>query len=627
LFPNEWDKDTNPAKCNVQGVCVLDSCVNNTDCVAGFVCQGGACITPISCDLISSIKIITPSIILKQGEIDTVKAQVFNKNDLAVVVEDGKITWTSSDTDVVSVDATGKLIGGNKSGVAEITAHHEDCSKISLPIEIENFADLENNKLRVILRDLYTGKPISDANIIINSETPLVTDNKGWIEIDNILIKNDILIKSEEYQYLSVLETTSKDILLYLTPFVPQNKSAGYQGNFNFDNVENAGDLKIGISGASLPSTLLDISFDFLLSESYMKEIDAGGITGTYPIPSNVVIVLGEDPIQDSYKVTTPKGNIAFWGLGSKMSMSEFLVIIQSVMGADSIDMGALMREITPYLKTFYHALKTENNTVLCDKIVDTNDINGNGLTDDLIPNYSNGTCFPKYDLKLEKKLSLSSSIKSPNLIKMDNEFSDTAIAILGYNVDGSGFIPAGLTIVNDKKDKNDIADQKVEETTLNYTPQYNGMEGASASLIVLAMKLGSDESDVKADETPSKVRLSGILRNYNQSIPAIMDYSNSSFLSTADDATYTEPNIKFTPVLNANIYRLKIKSKTGKLLIIYTSKSDFNIPNISDFGEIEFILIQSITASKSIDEIVKFNESNLNKFTDFITAFSVFEL
>lgn len=628
LFPNEWNKDTQPAKCNSAKVCVLDACVNNIDCVAGKVCQGGACVTPISCDLVGSIKITTPAIVLKEGKEDFLKAQVFNKNGLAVVVEDDKITWETSDAEIVSVDSNGKIKGGVKSGIAQIKAHHNDCSQVSTPIEIENFANLEENKLRVILRDLYTGKPVSDAQIIINEQAPLVTDTKGWIEVENTLEKNDILVKSDNYQYLSILDTSSKDVILYLTPFVPQDKAGGYQGKFNFDNVKNLGDLKIGIAGASLPSSLLDISFDFLLSESYMKDIEAGGISGTYAVPSNIVMVLGDDTIQENYRVTTPKGNIAFWGLGSKMSMSDFLGIIQSVMGTEGLNMGDLIRELAPYFKTFYHALKTENKTSLCTKIVDTTDSNGNGLTDDLIPAYNNSSCFPEFNLKLEKKLSLASTIKNPKLIKLDNEFTDTAIAILGYNVDGNGFIPAGLTIGADKKEKDDIPDQVVDDTVLNYSPQYNGMEGSTASLVLLAMKLENDKEETKADSPPpKKIRLSGLLRNYENGVPSIMDLSQVNFLKTTDDASFNSPNISFTAISDANIYRLKIKSVTGKILILYSSKTNIKIPVIPDFGEIKFILIQAVKASKSINEIVLFNDTNLNKFTNFVTAFSVFEL
>lgn len=628
LFPDEWNKDTKPAKCNSAKACVLDACVNNVDCIAGKVCQGGACVTPISCDLVGAIKIITPAIVLKEGKEDFLKAQVFNKNGLAVVVEDGKITWESSDTEIVSVDASGKIKGGTKSGIAQITAHHNDCSQVSAPLEIENFANLEDGKLRVILRDLYTGKPVNNGQVIINKQAPIITDSKGWIETDNTETKNNILVKSDAYQYLSILDTSSKDIILYLTPFVPQDKAGGYQGKFNFDNVKNLGDLKIGIAGASLPSSLLDISFDFLLSESYMKDIDAGGISGTYAVPSNIVMILGDDIVQENYRVTTPKGNIAFWGLGSKMSMSDFLVIIQSVMGSEGLNMGDLIRELAPYFKTFYHALKTENQTSLCSKIIDTTDSNGNGLTDDLIPAYNNSSCFPEFNLKLEKKLSLASTIKTPKLIKLDNEFTDTAIAILGYNVDGNGFIPAGLTIGADKKDKNDTPDQVVNDTILNYSPQYNGMEGSTTSLVLLAMKLESDKEETKADEeAPKKIRLSGLLRNYENGVPSIMDLSQVNFLKTTDDAIFNSPNINFTAISDANIYRLKIKSVTGKILILYSSKTNFNVPIIPDFGEIEFILIQAVKASKSINEIVLFNDANLNKFTDFVTAFSVFEL
>ena len=627
LFPEEWDRETKPAKC-FHEACVLDACTGNNDCIAGKVCQGGTCTTPVSCDLIDSVKIITPSVVLKEGETETLKANVFNKNGVAIVVENGKLTWESDNSNIVSVDNNGLITGKLTSGVANITVKHLDCGKTSPSLSIKNFADLAENKLRIILRDLYTGQPVSAGSIIINQTAPVVTDSLGWIEIDNTSVKNTILVKHENYQYLSILDTEAKDIILYLTPFVPQNKAGGYKGEFNFDSIANDNTLKIGIAGASLPSTLLDISFDFLLSESYVKHINAAGFDGDYPIPSNIVMVLGDDVIQDKYAVSTPKGNIAFWGLGSKMRMSEFLSIVQSIMGEDELDMGALIRELTPYLKTFYHALKTDNNTVNCDKKVDVNDINGNGKTDDLIPDYDNDTCFPSVSLKLEKPLNLVSKIKNPKLIKMDNKLADTAIAIIGYNIDGAGFIPVGVTVGSDQIDDADLADGIVEDISLNYSPQYNGMEGGSNSLVLLAMKLGNDKNTTKADEEPpAKVRLSGLLINNKTTVPKVFDLSNKNFLKTTDDATYTDPTVNFTQVADANIYRIKIKSKTGKLLIIYTTKSNFKIPDITDFGEIEFILIQAVQSSKSIDDILEFNDSNLNKFSDFVTAFSVFEL
>ena len=625
LFPDEWDRETKPAKCNSAKKCVLDACLNNQDCIAGKVCQGGACVKPVSCDLIGNIKIISPSVVLKQGKHATLKAQVFNKNGLAVVVEDGKIKWSSSDSEIVSVNSEGIVTGGIKSGVAYITASDNECQKNSQPLEIENFANLENGKIRIVLRNLYTGKPVSNAKITLNGNQNFTTDSKGWIETENLNEKNDITVEHENFQYISIKSITSKDNILYLTPFVPQDKAGGYKGKFNFDKVKNQGDLKVGIAGASLPSTLLDISFDFLLSESYMKEIDTAGMSGTYAVPSNIVLVLGQDIIQEKYKVTTPGGNIAFWGIGSKMSMSEFLRIIQQVMGEDGLDMGALIRELAPYLGSFYHALKTNNETSLCNKIVDANDSNGNGETTDLIPDYNNNSCFPEINLNLTKELSLHSTVRNPKLVKLGNEYTDTAIAILGYTIEGNGFVPVGLTIGSDKKNKDDIPDQEVDNTILNYTPRYNGMEGGKASLVLLAMKLGKDEEKKAKEE--KKIRLSGLIRHYDENVPMIMDFGNTELLKTTDDASLNGNIISFSNIQQANIYRIKIKSQTGKIMIIYSKENNIKIPDIENFGEIKFILIQAVTSSLDLNDIIKFNDANLNKFTDYVTAFSVFEL
>ncbi|MBN2695101.1 hypothetical protein JXR93_10585 [bacterium] len=631
-FPSEWNAETSPAVCQ-QGVCVAKGCTTNDECEAGKICSGGSCVEPADCSQIASVKITSSSPVLTQGSSKQLNAVALNRNGVAVAVADNSITWSSSNDSVVSVTNTGNATGGTESGTANLVAKHDVCQKESQALVVQNFAQLESGKLRVIVRNI-DGQAVSGAEVVVNS-TRETTDSNGYIEIDNSESTNTVSVFHAGYEYVTIAGTSQKDLVFYLSKALDQTKAGGFKGQFDFSQLQG-GTVKLGLAGASLPGNIMDLAFDVLLGETIQTHVKIATIDDNYPIPSALVAIVGDNVVSDKYRATGLEGQRAFWGWGGKLDFSAMVIILTDALGGgmENLDIGGILTQIIPYVDDFGHALELNQTVSTCNKITDVNDINGNGSTSDLIPDFENSSCFPEKNLSLSQPLSKKSTVKLPKLPMMEGNYADLAVLLNASIVEGQGMIPMGISAGASEKDANELVTGIVPDVHLASAPQYNGLEGTDSIVVAFTLPVAGAAFG-ESESLP--VKMSGIVKYYEKgNIGETVDMSSQTFLNVADQASLNGTTVQSPAISGANGYRIQITSSSiNRDWIIYSSTPNISIPTETpaSFGtDYSTILYQAIslkngTSPLTLEDIFGFNSTNMDNLIKYIIAFSAFEI
>ena len=631
---NTWNPDTNPVMC-VRGECKPKACKSDAECSDGKICNvsSGKCEAAQDCSLVSKVEIVTTAPVLTEGASKELKAVTYNSN--GVPVNTGKeFTWQTSDENIVAV-SNGTVTGGNQSGSADITA--SICNKTSEPLNIQNFAKLEEGKLRVIVRDIE-GNRITGA-LVATDNAQDSTDNEGSVIFDNNENENNITVTKDGYQALTLLKVKNKDIIVYLIKKIPADKSGGFKGSFNFNDptIINNGNLRLGFAGASLPGNILDLDFGLLLGEAVMRHIDTAGITMDLALPSGLALVIGDNDLEhNKYAATGVEGDRVLWGWGGRASLSQVLGMVQKAMqeGSENLDMGSLLAQLMPVAENFNHSIKANQNITLCPKVQDVNDINGNQDTDELISDFSS-SCFPTVDLNLNQPLSQMSTFKFAPLPVIEGKKTELAILLVSAIVEGKGMVPLGLGAGTDKVDKNDTADGLINDTDIFYAPQHDGIANNDSMVVSMTMQVNKDAMDPQGDTKVEdmKVRLAGLVKYYkNGVIEDTIDMSSDNYLTLPEDAVFENGKVTFSPVSGATLYRLSIVDADDNVWLIYTPDTTVSLDNNKPIGNIKTIIVQAVTLTNdgsevSYEDLLGFNSTNLDDLVRLITKFSVYQI
>ena len=618
-----WNKETKPVKCDNK-VCVVNCPLGQELNTESDKCEE----IVATCDTVDHIKIVTVAPIFTEGATKQLKAIAYNRNNIATTYSE--FAWATDDDSIVAIDQTGLATGGATSGTANITV--SACGKNSEALQIQNMATLEAGKLRVILRDIEGGA-VSGAKIKIGDAAPGFSDGSGVLIVENTEAKNTISIFAQGYQYVSLLDTTKKDIIVYLNQALDMTKAGGYNGAFDFSaETMPAGQVELGFAGTSLPGSFLDLNFSLLIGENIVRRVKVGTtIDDNYPVPSSITLKIGESIVSDKYEVTGLKGERVLWGFGGKLAMTDVLPLVNMMMGDGGLDLGPMLAKVTPLFQKMHFTTKDNFMIKTCPKVVDTNDYNNNGETTDMIPDFTNTDCFPTQNMKLDTELSQRTTVKFPALPTMEGATTEFAALLMGSNVEQKGFVPTGMGAGADAVDENDTADGSVDDTEVVYAPKTEGLVGSPVSTVVLTMPL-AEQSNEPTEELPD-VKMSGIVKYFEDGkVPATLDYSADTFLKLAEDAILNtaENKVSASDITGANLYRLQLVDVNGVKWVIYSPTATIQIPaaleafNLTNF---ETVMFQAVKMSVSYDELLGFNDTNIDSFTKLMEAFSLYEI
>ena len=191
-----------------------------------------------------------------------------------------------------------------------------------------------------------------------------------------------------------------------------------------------------------------------------------------------------------------------------------------------------------PFFDTFYHGLKPGLDVELFDKVPDTDDINGNEDTTELVCDFSKFEDLGS-DLALNQPLNGQTVINFQALpAGMGNGAG--GIAIMAADVTGVGIVPLGLTLSLDEDAEGNFDGKLGDngEVTMNYALQHSGVTGYDYFLLTAAV----DVEGLIASEAEGDINVSLAIKTFADAPATVTMEAFPSFLT----ATLDMPNRSF---------------------------------------------------------------------------------
>lgn len=662
-----------PKTCNREKICEAPVCQNASDCGAGKCCRAGMC--SAECDqgpLASSCEVLSQGSAIKQG--DTVTLNAVAKNANGAALSNVGFDWTSDNTGAAAV-AGNVATGGATSGTANVTAKVSGRADLTCTGQttLKNFADVAGGTARVVFFS-DKGEPISGATVYLTDSATTstgMTDADGSVTFAGVngAVAQATAIKAG-WQYVSVVQPGTNDILLNATKKVDITKAGGFRGSVDISATKRA-DIKIGIAGPSLPANVLDLQLESLIGDFIDTRIDAPDLglnDEVVGLPGGIMFALGSQTFTDDsdsgnlrcqgdapgateigcYVSRGPDGPSAAWVLAGQLKLSAISPIAGQLSGAlggggDDLPIGDILTAVLPLLRNLNHGINAGINITSFAKVNAPNQT-GN-CTDENLADYEDKCIgdFSKYqaiDLAASAELAILSAVQVPTLPRLpDGSFSQAAIILGGAQVPGRGLVPlglsAGLDVENDEP-----ADGKVfgaeEPFGANSDPlddgfvplamatPHSGIEGSQLLLVAIAL-------DPDSIAGSGGIQLSTIINRVDR----VGDQSSiSGTFLTFPTGTFDVGAGSFTPadtVSGAGMMRMLLE-RDGQEWLVYAphGSAAVSLPNVAAarsqvLGNGIEVLLQVVNTSATYAELFTFGSGKtIDKLVDITQSFVI---
>lgn len=526
----------------VGGNCFEKLCRGPQDCERGEVCDGGQCVMP---PVAASCFVATPSGVIADGQLVQLEAFALDQNGQGV---SALFRWTSSNPAVASIDAAQRnAVGGTAAGTTTISATLATGDPIvcTPSATLTNLGPVPMGGLRVVVVENQSGAPIANAQVLIGG-TVQVTDAAGVASFPIPTGSYEVTVVHPNFNILTVQDLQATDIRLPLSTRRGSGPVGGFKGKFDTSALGSTGEVTVGLAGASLAGGLLEVDLINLLGDSFASRINIPGIVNeTIPLPGGIIAYGGafgfNINVKDTYYARSSSGARMAWGLAGKIPLRELISLGQG--GGQ----GLVLATLLPLFNRFDHG-STPFLSVERPQVVDSADINGNGDTMELVPDYTN---FPTINLRPATRQTLTTDVDVSNFPVLTNGQAELAILLGGTVLDSPGLVPLGISATNDEN-----GDGRPDMRRLSIAPPAGALTGGRYALVAIAFT--TENVGLGVDGLPNDLSVS--LWN-GQSFPS------SIRLGTFPGASTTTLDAASRQVtLNAAagpVYRLRIVSPT----------------------------------------------------------------
>ncbi|RJO73225.1 MAG: Ig-like domain-containing protein [Myxococcales bacterium] len=628
-------------------LCYARSCKSNADCCTRTFCSGGVCIpTGDECGFIAAVSIDEDYDVIRKGQMLRLTATAFNANGAVIptYILDCQFRWSTDNANRVAVDAeTGVITGGDESGPAVITATLGGRSGSRV---IVNITGLPEGDSRVVVFDDKTGALLDNARVFLNgAEAATAGGIADFPGVDCTAGDGCTLhVFDDGHTYVSAFGLRVNDILIPISPNVDLTTTAGVKGHQDPSPIPEVlqGDVRLGLSGFSIPGNLADLNFESILGEMIKTHVKLGTtFDDDVLLPGGLEGYLLDSPLKDGYRAAGLPGDATLWGLGGYADLNRLIEVVTGALG-DEIDVGAILGAVLPFFENFYHGLKPGFDLPPIEKVVDVNDLNGNGRTDDLIPNYAAMEDIGEA-LKLTQQQNQAVDLQFGQTPTLGAGCADSVLTLMGVQQAGIGFIPLGVNATLDKRDKDDIADCRVGanndgKVLAKFAPQHSGVTGYPYYALSIALSLETILGNTSRAET--SLDLSGVIA---QSDASPTELTMPQFLGFMTDATYDSGLQKLTAsaVSGATFHRAVFGTKdeaageqrywhiywpagvTGFQLTGLPQDIQPRDKDLSGASLAQAMKLRNIR----YEDLFGFNGTNINSMNDLLEAFSMHAL
>ncbi len=380
------DRHCQPAEACQKGTCptgfdcVGDRCVPMVcrgafDCGTGEVCVRGECVTPNDGSAVATVEIVTAAGSVTPGTTYRFRAIALDAN--GEIIPGVQIAWMSSMTGVATIDAAGLATGGQTLGTTQIAASVDTGAMTvsSSPVALVN---LDARAILVVSET--TGAPVEAATVVCGADTQ-VTGADGVVTFAGTSSVT-CSVFAANHDYVTVLGLDSS-ATIRLPTITRTDRSTGMTGAIDFAAVPGTESVEVAFSGASFAAPLSQLTPALLFgSNLFSFAIPGGGNSIQVPAAATARGQIGPIPfsVKDVYHSETRPGRRTAWSFAGKVGLADL-----GITGG-----GDLVTNLLPVLQSFTHGTVGSYATLTpLPRIVDANDVDGDGDTTEMVPDYS----------------------------------------------------------------------------------------------------------------------------------------------------------------------------------------------------------------------------------------------
>lgn len=447
--------------------------------------------------------------VAKAGE--ALQLEAFGADAQGRKVPHSEFAWSGA-----GITPAGVFTGTCASGVcsAEVTATSGAASCKGI---VSVYAAPAAGTTRVVVLDLDTGAPLSGITAAANLGVGVVdetTDEHGAATFDGTA--ENISAFPSDHQWHTIMNPPA-DVIIHTSRIPDDNVVAGVKGRFNFDAVHTKGDIKLGLAGTAIASSITDLNFATLIGEIADYNVELEGLTEpggqVVPLPSGLVIGLGDTWVKEEYVSFGEPGKNIAWAIGGQVALAKVGPIISNVTAAEEVNIGAILGAVLPFFATFDHGITSGLD--LADGARPSAPADGQPVAYDawdfneveLKPNtlLSQSVTYTMPDLPCAPGAVAASGCALPSGSELPSQYATGAVLLSGVVVPGVGLVPLGITAGLDDPDAEDGVDDVDGKLTgdgenappngqviIDYAPPHDGLEGSLFITVAIALDLNA---------------------------------------------------------------------------------------------------------------------------------------
>jgi hypothetical protein len=477
-------------------------------------CIAGQCRPPPSPAQVTDVRILSPAGVVRPGTTYRFVAVALDQS--GQVVPGVPISWSSSQTSVATIDPTGLATGAMSAGTTEITASVNTgmMNVVSPPVALTNLGPIANGATRVTVVAASSGAPVSSAIVVVTStagDRTATTDASGTVSFSGIGPLTAVTVFNPAYDYLSVLGPLSNDVLVPLPSVTRSDQVGGLKGTVDLSMAGSMGQVGVSLSGGSFESPLYGLSVQSLFGgDVFQVPVPIPGQMLKVPVLASATIQVSfmgaPISLKDTYYARTRPGLRAAWSFGGYTGLSAL-----GLGGGGGA--GGFLGALLPYFQRFAHGTQPAISVLSLATVPDTGDINGNGNTTELVPDYAH---FPSVALtpSVAQSLRYFLELGGAQLPLVKDGPSNALVVVSGAMVPGAGFVPLGLDGMQAAANTATVA-----SFTTKIAPPHGGLEVGRYAVLAMAVRLagggtalpGPGSSRIYVgDSLPTTVDMSG---------------------------------------------------------------------------------------------------------------------
>ncbi len=531
--------------CSYKGICISEICFSSEDCNSDKYCALGYCRPLPTCDRIADAQIFVELPLIRSGQEVHFEAVAYDESGTILPEMDGlSFSWESMNSGVVEIDPqSGDAVGGSVSGTTTVVMRFEyddpECTpyQLSDTISIQNFAAYEDGA-RVVIIDAETNQPVGGATVSLNGvvKTTSADIDAGLALFEGLEPPYELHVFHKDYHYLSVVGVEGADILIPLQKYYGPHRAAGIKGKLNFEELTQLidGDMLFGMVGLASKRSLLDMPINQLFSMPIVTRMPRTvGERNSMILPSNLEFMEpGED--SDGYIAEGESCQDAVaWAWGGYLPAEQLVDMMETRLSDDWSDMSAMLFSSLSFSSNFFHGMSKGISLEMSPMVLDDGsfnsapydkqDLNGNGLSDDYIPDYGEFTDLGD-SLHLTRPMNHHLTIETGLLPTYGQSHLDGTLLVVGSPFPNGKFVPLGVGVggvledqQTDGAEGDDLSDKDNSgRVDLSFAPYYGGLKDEYV-LVSYALPLSSLEGG--SDSGPQH---SAVIRRFSGKIESV---------------------------------------------------------------------------------------------------------